>query len=192
MTPETEKLHALLRDLVGSYVDHGDELQVDAREHPGAVYWSIRGHAEDYGKLVGKGGAHFEALRTLIGAIGDAREELHVLNRFEEPEAARRRRPSDLAPAESYDADPAVMLLSRILENLVGDFNLASNVRANRDPRIPFKLFVTLTITVRTEEDHAELVTSKSGSTVVGALGALFRARANREGVAIQIDVARA
>lgn len=191
MNAETEKLHDLLRELVSSYVDHEDELAIDAREHPGAVYWSIRGHAEDYGKLVGKQGAHFEALRTLIAAIGEAREELHVLNRFEEPEAARRRRPSDAEPAETYDPRPARDLLCRVLEPLVGDFKVEATVKPNRDPRIPFPLFVTLTVTVRTEEDHGELVAQKQGTTLVGALGALFRARANRDGIGIQIDVAR-
>jgi predicted RNA-binding protein YlqC (UPF0109 family) len=191
MTTETEKLSDLLRDLVSSYVDHGSEIEIEAVEHPGAVYWSIRGHAEDYGKLVGKGGAHFEALRTLIAAIGEAREELHVLNRFKEPEAARRRRPSDAEYAETYDPRPARDLLCRVLEPLVGDFNVEATVRPNRDPRIPFPLFLTLTVTVRTEEDYAELAAPKQGVTLVGALGALFRARANRDGIGIQIDVAR-
>lgn len=192
MTTETEKLSDLIRDVVASYVDHGSEIQIDAREHPGAVYWSIRGHAEDYGKLVGKQGAHFEALRSLIAALGDAREELHVLNRFEEPDAARRRRPSDNAPAETYDPKPAADLLSRVVEHLVGQFAVVAEVRPNRDPRVPFILFVTLTITVRSEEDYADLVAPKNGRALVEALGALFRARANRDGVAMQIDVARA
>lgn len=192
MTTETEKLSDLIRDVVASYVDHGSELQIDVREHPGAVYWSIRAHAEDYGKLVGKQGAHFEALRSLVAALGDAREELHVLNRFEEPDAERRRRPSHNARAETYDPEDARDLLSRILEYLVGQFAVEANVRPNRDLSIAFALFVTLTIHVNSEEDYADLVAPKNGRALVEALGALFRARANREGVAMQIDVVKA
>lgn len=192
MTTETEKLHALLLSLVSSYVDHRDEIAIDAREHPGAVYWSIRGHAEDYGKLVGKGGAHFDALRTLIAAIGDARDELHVLNRFEEPEAARRRPAGPLVLRETYDPTAAVDLLTSLLENLIGDFRVDARVKPNREPRIPFPLVAILTVVVRAEEDATLLTAPRhDGKSIVDALGTLFRARANREGVGVQIDFAR-
>ena len=140
---------------------------------------------------MGKGGAHFDALKTLIVAFGEARDEYHALNRLQEPEGARRRVPAKVIAPGDYDPRPARDLLCRALENLVGDFVVTATVRPNHDPALSFKLFVTLTITVRTEDDYAELTVPKNDKTVVGALGALFRARANREGVAMQIEVAR-
>lgn len=196
MTTETEQLGDLIRDLVATYVEHADELRLEGKEHPGAVYWTLSGHAEDYGKLVGKQGAHYEALRTLVAAFGQSRGELHVLNRFAEPEFVRRRPPAEPKTRTTYDPKPAVEMLERVLAEIVGEFRVEAHVRPNRDPRIPFALLATLTIFVRSEADYATLAAppqfvSRENATLVAAIGQLFRARAVREGVAIQIDVSK-
>lgn len=189
MTTETLRLHELLRDLVASYTDHTHALELAAKEVPGAVYWTLRGHADDYGKLVGKSGAHVKALGYLVTALGVADGELFTFKLLE-PEPAPRRPSSPVKEATKYDPKPAGELLTRLLGELgIGQYAVTGITDASRVP-----IFVTYEIAVRDAEDYSALTVGPTegeyvGQTLIGALGTLFRARANRDGVRFQLNV---
>lgn len=190
MTTETEQLSDLIREIVTSYVAHHSELELDAKEVPGAVYWSLRCHADDYGKIAGKDGAHIKALQALVGRFGEAREEFHAIKLLE-PAPARRRQVAPTPAAQTYDPRPARDLLCRTLTAIgMGQFVVEAKVEPNRNPKIDALLFVRFDVHTRSADDYRD-VTLADGDALapVAALGALFRARAKRDGIGVQIEV---
>jgi predicted RNA-binding protein YlqC (UPF0109 family) len=187
MTTATETISDLLRDLATAFIDHPEKLDVSFKEFPGACNWSMRGHADDQPKLVGKRGAHIQALAFIVKALGLTNDSLYKLKLLEpEPDARRDASPPRLAS----DYDPRAMrdLLCRVLENLgIGEFK----VEAVTSPGMP--IAVLFNIHTRTAEDYTALTVAPEvgGLTVVGALGTLFRAHANKVGVRINLEVLR-
>lgn len=186
-----EQRSDLIRELVESYIDHPRDLTLEGKPFASAVYWSMRGHADDYGKLVGKRGAHVNALAFLVRIMGHAQKELHSF-KLEEPSPGERREAAPAKAAETYDPRPARDLLCRLLEALdIGQFVVEAKVERNLNPRVDFPLFVRFEIGVRSHDDYEVMVMESASSalTVIGSLGMLFRARANKEGVGVQLDV---
>jgi predicted RNA-binding protein YlqC (UPF0109 family) len=191
MTTQTEQINDLLRALVETFIDHAHALSISAKEVPGAVYWTMQGHADDYGKLVGKKGAHVNALTLLVASLGTAADQLFTFKLLE-PEPAPRRAASPPKQATHYDPRPARELLCRILENLgLGQFA----VEAKPTPSGKTPIEVLFEISVRTEEDYRALTVaadnSSEGLSVIAALGTLFRAHANKGGIRTQLEVLR-
>ncbi len=189
MTTQTEQLNDLLRELVESFIDHAHALSISAKEVPGAVYWTMQGHADDYGKLVGKKGAHVNALTLLVSALGTAADQLFTFKLLE-PEPAPRRPASPPKTASSYDPRPARDLLCRILENLgLGQFCVESKIDKGA------QISVTFEIAVRTDEDYRALTVAPGNTpdalSIIVALGTLFRAHANKGGIRTQLEVLR-
>lgn len=191
MTTEDPAIIAceLLRDLVETYIDHPEELRIATEAFPGAIYFKLQGHADDYGKLVGKGGAHIGAMNVIVRLMGDAVGMLYSF-KLEEPEAGERRPLRPLMLARTFDPEPSRQLLDRLIAALpVGDFV----VNVEQTCRAP--LSYTFTIGVRAAEDYALMTVApgdaKPQMTLVGAIGTLFRAAANKAGVKFQITVAK-
>jgi predicted RNA-binding protein YlqC (UPF0109 family) len=186
MTTATSTINDLIRDLAISFIDHPETLELSVKEHPGACYWAMRGHADDQPKLVGKRGAHVQALGFLVKALGQSNDSLYTFKLLE-PEPAPRRDTSPPKLASDYDMRPMRDLLCRVLENLgIGDFK----VEGVFSPGMPISILFN--IRTRTPEDYATLTVAPDGGlTIVGALGTLFRASANRDGVRINLEVLR-
>lgn len=58
-----------LRDVVGTIVDHPDDVAVVEREDDGATVLELTVHRDDYGKVIGRGGRTAYALRTVLKAV---------------------------------------------------------------------------------------------------------------------------
>ena len=69
-----EKIIALLKDVLVSFVDHTDDvnLRVNERAEDGGTLYEITidVHENDIGKCIGKGGETVEALRKIFGLVG--------------------------------------------------------------------------------------------------------------------------
>lgn len=191
MTEETQTDCDLLRLLVESFIDHPNHLSVVAKDYRDAVYWEFRAHTDDHPKIVGKRGAHVHALSLLVRKIGLARETVYYFELLE-PEPGRRREASPPKAVEAYDAGPARKLLEDILTELgLGQFaiEVLSKPFSESGP-----LQYRFEIILRTEEDYAALTVpepSNPNATTIGALGTLFRARARKDGVVIDLEVKR-
>jgi hypothetical protein len=136
------------------------------------------------------------ALACLIAAFGKARDQLFVFS-LKDPEHGIRRPVAPAVTAHTYDPKPAAEMLERIVGELgVGDFSVSSAIASANQPG-KFSLSVTFTIHVRTDEDFIALTIPSRGTsptsymTIIGALGTLYRARANKEGFGVQLDVFR-
>lgn len=187
MNATNETTAAIFRELVESFIDHPHALELSTKEFAGACYWRMKGHADDQPKLVGKSGAHVRALAFVVKALGAGSGTVNTFT-LAEPDPAPRRESSPPNVAISYDDEPARELLIRLLERMeIGDFVVV----ASQKPGAP--ITVTLTVAVRTPDDYNALTVAPDGGslTVVAALGTLFRARANKDGVKINIEVVR-
>ena len=72
-------MRELLEHLVRSLVDRPDEVRIEEfTEDDGTVVFELSVAAEDYGKVIGRGGRTAQAIRAVIKAAG-ARSERRVL-----------------------------------------------------------------------------------------------------------------
>ena len=191
MTTTLQAATETIRKLVKSFIDHPHNLMIETKEHPGIVYWTMQFHADDHSKAVGKRGAHYDALKLLITEIGRTHDIQYILRRYREPEPAPRTENMRRGCPEEYDPQPASALLTSILEQLnIGQFNIQVTSTPGQHP-----LEYTFVIHTREQQDYNTLTVPREENalpmTLVGAMGTLFRAYGNRNGVKFSIEVAR-
>ncbi len=195
MTNATKPDADLIRALITQFIDHPDNLRIDIQEYPEPTRWTIQSDAEDLPKLVGRSGAHFYALKTLIAEMGKAQDQQYVLGRYPEPLAVQQGRPRQprKTATREYDPRPARDLLQRLLERIgLGQFDLELMLGTGADrhtyqlniyPRDP-EDYQTLTVPTVTPRDPNPM-------SPIGALGTLYRAWANRDGVNYSLEIIR-
>ncbi len=179
----TENVRALVHEFVASYVDKPEALRVEFQQaETGDVYWMMKGDIDDEGKLVGKEGTHVDALTQIIGAIGRARGSAYTFRLLTRGGSIKKERPRDVI---AYDPKRAHALLIRILVAL----GVGARVRVGPGNGPRQSLTFVFTIESAAPEDYAALVRvdGEFGTTIVAALGTLFRAIAKKDGVRFQI-----
>ena len=197
MTEDIQAIEDLLRDLVGTYISHPDELLIDRKEHGGSVYFGITPHGNDAPALVGKQGCHVKALQRILGEIGECAGEIYVLT-LREPKIPRDRGNLEKpARPASFDQQRPLALLKRLLVAIcLPDTSLEfmwtpSGGSKYTPPSMGFRIYT------RSEDDYGKLVATEEGDalvskpSLVGAIGTLFRAYAAKEGMIFTIEVAR-
>ena len=65
------KLADALEHLVKGIVDHPADVQVGAESTTRGEVLEVRVHADDLGRVIGRGGRTAKALRTLVTALAD-------------------------------------------------------------------------------------------------------------------------
>ncbi len=73
----------LIEDIVRSLVDQPDQVQIKevVGEHAHVLELSVA--KEDLGKVIGKGGAHASAIRTLMAAASGKEKKRYILEIIE-------------------------------------------------------------------------------------------------------------
>ena len=66
---EDKELTRLLKSIVSRLVDHEESLKIESIISSHSAVFDIHVCNEDVGKLLGRRGAHADALRTLFGAL---------------------------------------------------------------------------------------------------------------------------
>lgn len=186
MTAETEETKQLIRDIVASFVEHPETIEVGGDETRSSCYWIIRVHPEDEGKAVGFTGHHVKALAILVEHFGNALGMAYKLKLITVNKAAPREK--ERRQAHTYDPQPAQDLLYRILSAMeLGAFSVNVAEDLTRRPLLAFIYEVRVLLT----EDYAKLVGPQLNDrgNVISAIGSLFRARAKKDGVYIQLNV---
>lgn len=67
----------MLTYVVGSLVEHPEEIRVDAQESGNAITLQLSVAAEDMGRVIGRNGRIAKEIRTLVKAMG-LRENKHI------------------------------------------------------------------------------------------------------------------
>ena len=66
-------LSSALEHLVKGIVDHPDDVRIEVTQSARAEVLEIHVNPEDRGRVIGRGGRHAKALRTLVSALADGR-----------------------------------------------------------------------------------------------------------------------
>ncbi len=74
----------LVETIVRALVDRPDDVQVTEIEGSHVHLLELKVAKEDFGKVIGKGGAHISAIRTLLAAASGKYDERYILD-FIEP-----------------------------------------------------------------------------------------------------------
>ncbi len=74
----------LVETMVKAMVDHPDEVEVTEVQGQHASIIELVVARDDVGKVIGKRGAHAQALRTIISAAGGKRKKRYVLEIVED------------------------------------------------------------------------------------------------------------
>ncbi|MFT4235135.1 MAG: RNA-binding protein [Microbacterium sp.] len=65
-------LAAALEHIVKGIVDHPDEVRIESSSSRGEVL-EVHVHADDRGRVIGRGGRTAKAVRTVVSALADGR-----------------------------------------------------------------------------------------------------------------------
>ncbi len=76
-------MRQLIEDIVRSLVDHPDQVQIKEVIGEHAHVLELRVAKEDLGKVIGKGGAHASAIRTLMAAASGKEKKRYILEIIE-------------------------------------------------------------------------------------------------------------
>tara|TARA_Y100001968_G_C19447412_1_gene766210 strand:- start:3842 stop:4129 length:288 start_codon:yes stop_codon:yes gene_type:complete len=79
-----DAMKELVETIVKAMVDHPDEVVVTEVQGQHACIIELVVAREDVGKVIGKRGAHAQALRTLISAAGGKQKKRYVLEIIED------------------------------------------------------------------------------------------------------------
>ena len=76
-------MKSLIEDIVRALVDQSGEVQIKEVVGEHAHVLELRVAKEDLGKVIGKGGAHASAIRTLMSAASGKEKKRYILEIIE-------------------------------------------------------------------------------------------------------------
>ena len=80
---EGDEMRQLIEDIVRSLVDVPDQVQIKEVVGEHAHVLELQVAKEDLGKVIGKGGAHASAIRTLMAAASGKEKKRYILEIIE-------------------------------------------------------------------------------------------------------------
>jgi predicted RNA-binding protein YlqC (UPF0109 family) len=82
-TPAEEPMKSLIMSIVQALVEKPEEVQIKEVIGEHAHVLELRVAKEDLGKVIGKGGAHASAIRTLLAATSGKEKKRYILEIIE-------------------------------------------------------------------------------------------------------------
>jgi predicted RNA-binding protein YlqC (UPF0109 family) len=187
VTHEDERADLISR-LLEALIDNPRELNLDAMPLEGRVNWWVKVNISDTGRIVGKQGAHMNALKVLVAAMGRRYEEDW---RFEmnEPDPGERHDKPRVAQPRTYNSSDASLLLAELVRAILGHTPHIIVRDAHPD--------YTWSIEAEAVQDYETLVTAMpvmgrpdlAPIQPVAALGTLWRAYGRQHGVNFKVEV---
>jgi len=174
----------LIRSLARCYVGKPDLIEViHQAATDGSVYFALRGAPDDDSRLVGRSGCHVNALTYLVDQVGRAQDKVFTFRLITKPDGHTPWFPP--SAALKYDPTAARELLVRWLSALgLSEFDLS--VTPGEGPRR--SLFFNFDVACANRAEAEALFATPEGETsIVGALGTLWRAISKQAGVRFQI-----
>jgi hypothetical protein len=80
---KSRMMRQLIEDIVRALVDRPDDVQIKEVVGEHAHVLELRVAKEDLGKVIGKGGAHASAIRTLMAAASGKEKKRYILEIIE-------------------------------------------------------------------------------------------------------------
>lgn len=179
-----DQTEQLLRQLIESFTYYPRDLHIEPKGVSALIDFVVECHELDQKLCIGHKGSHIKALALITALMGKADEATYrfvLVDRVIQPTER-----SEPKLADRYDAEPARVLLLELLK-YVFDETPKIEVSAILQQK---PLSYTFGIRCATAKDLA-MLTERSRSDVMtleAALGTLFRAWANKDGVAFKIE----
>jgi predicted RNA-binding protein YlqC (UPF0109 family) len=187
MTNEEQRAGAILERLILSLLDHPRELDLIPEVLKRRINWGAKVNINDAGKLLGIRGAHFKALRHVVGRMGDRLGSVWTLAFIDPDDGPRGKYSPDVPPPLNFSPTADLHLLAEVLTACTGQtYAIAS------DPDGGAAWAVR--ITPRDWEAQEALVDKQAsdGEALVAVLGTLFRAIGRRQGVGYRVETSGA
>lgn len=187
MTEHTREAHEALRSIVRSLTNYPDEVDLCVVEVNGGAYWRMTVHADDQKKVVGIEGSHIKALTYILAEMGRQNGGWVYKLKLDEPINGQRRYSTPKPTVKSYNPAKAHELLARVVSLVT-----AGRVHVELDEDAGEDFAYTFTLVPRTSPDHHALTDARECThrqTVIGALGTLWRAYAQRDGVRFTLQI---
>ncbi|MGB8296386.1 MAG: hypothetical protein WCG85_13245 [Polyangia bacterium] len=185
MRESTEETLQIVRSILDAYTDHPTATKITVKEVPGGCYWQLKVHPDDYGKVNGRKGQHIRALTALVVQLGEAAHETYQFV-LVEPDAGQRMPSRERPVATEYDPSQAVELLEWTVSAALDidcDVESTRFLIASDRP--------TFTLWIKAPQPEAAILTKPdNGSTLLEAMQILWHARAQKEGVALRLELA--
>jgi predicted RNA-binding protein YlqC (UPF0109 family) len=111
---KTDEVVKLLRELVLAYTRHGEHLVTEAHKLTTSISITMQAHRDDHPKIVGAGGKHIWALKTVFDFIGRG-QGIRIRVTLIEPEVGEKMPMAPFQANPRWKSDRAVSLLTKIL-----------------------------------------------------------------------------
>lgn len=187
---QTEKAVALLRALINSLIDYPADLQIEATTIKDATGrdWrtnlSVTPNINDAGKVIGKQGAHFKALKRVMDMIGTVEGKSYVL-RMEPGTGERRPEILHQSAGPEFNCDEH----QELLEDVLGATGVDAEILVRMTPGggIGYVFTVRPRTWVADEFLTGDAIDQRDPALIT-ALAALFKAAGHRAGVVFQVE----
>lgn len=70
----------LLKHLIEPLVKYPDEIKISSVQGEDAIILELRVHADDMGRVIGKGGKRAQSIRSILKAKGNAENNRYLLD----------------------------------------------------------------------------------------------------------------
>lgn len=177
-----EQTEDLLRRLMESYLFFPRDLHIEPKGDGARTDFVVEVHPDDQKLAIGYRGCHIKAMFLILALIGRAEKKDYrfvLVDRV--PQLSERAAPIQ---AQRYDPFPARNLLLETLKAIFEDTPIVEMTGSDFPP-----LNYTFLIRCAGENDWLRLTSSirRDDLTLEGALGTIFRAWANKDGVVFKI-----
>ena len=197
MHEATKHHEKLLRKLVLSFIDYPEELRIKTVEiksvgttRPG-VFFAMQVHQADFGKTLGKQASHIKALQYLMYELGESIGHDYRLKLEESIKGERMAPWARNKPVSNVDVPSACAFLKSIVLSLFAWPETGTGLTVI--PRYTGPSEITLDIDPVTLEGYENLTVAydddEFDQTSIAALGTLFRAYGQKEGVRFRLQV---
>lgn len=177
----------LIRRIITAITYHPECLEIKHTEFKGAVYWTVKAHADDQPKIIGKGGTHVRALAFLVAEIGLRSDSMYKF-KLTEPEHGQRSESTKPTTPQIYSPKKAADTILEVVEAIFGKDSATIKIPTQS----PYDHVYDFEIQMRDISDVPDLRTPYEDDqyemTIIGCLGTLWRAWAKRDGVDFTIS----
>lgn len=182
------ELTELLRRLLEACVVHPNDLSVEYYAMRNRVDWKIRANVNDQGRLVGKRGAHIQAVQFLMRELGVRDGNKYVVTLESDGVGERKLGDEDyFAPSIQKTNAMTIELLAAVLKEFLDE-----DAKIEIFNRIAEGDGVLFRINPVRMQDYEALVSppdGRSNQTLLTELGTLFRAIGRGWGINLSLEV---
>lgn len=185
--PQTTRSHNLLLRLLESLVDNPREIDLAVDDQAHSVNWTVKVAVDDRGTVIGKNASHAKAIQFLMALVGMRAGERYRI-KIDVPRDLVRAKDRPRRTATAYNPEDAIALLDELLRLLDG-WEAKVVCDETRDAGELSYLFTIISMGMSNDLTiPCDPIGNGNASTALAAIGTLWRAYGQREGVKFIVE----